>query len=112
MAQSAKASRGEEKRRHTRVELAGELHVRSASDATWSTVQARDLSASGFGFESPSSYERGETVYLWLPETGIGEVAATVRFCAGASGSYIVGVELDQELAYEIESALAVSKGR
>jgi hypothetical protein len=112
MSHPAHVRRGEEKRRHTRVELAGELHVRGASDATWFPVHARDLSASGFGFESAVAFERGEEVYLWLPESGVGVVPATVRHVAGQRGAYIIGVELDDHLPYEIEAALTVSRGR
>jgi hypothetical protein len=112
MSSRAPHRRAEEKRRHARFDLAGELHVRGAADATWFAVHARDLSASGFGFESPVAFERGESIYLWLPESGAGAVGATVRHVAGSRGAYVIGVELDDHLPYEIEAALTVSRGK
>lgn len=106
-----RALQPDERRRHQRVELEGELQVRSASDSTWFTVFARDLSTSGFGFDSPVSFERGDEVYLWLPDSGLGEILATVRHLAQRQGYWNVGVELDAPLAYEIENALAAMNG-
>jgi hypothetical protein len=106
-----RALRADERRRHQRAELEGELQVRSASDSTWTTVFARDISTSGIGFDSPVSFARGEEIYLWLPDSGLGEVQAIVRHVMQHEGYFNIGVELDAPLAYEIENALAAQSG-
>jgi PilZ domain len=106
-----RALKPDERRRHQRVGLDGELQVRGASDCTWTTVFARDISTSGIGFESPVSFARGEEIYLWLPDSGLGEIPAVVRFVMERNGLFNIGVELDAPLAYEIENALAAQSG-
>jgi hypothetical protein len=106
-----RALKPDERRRHERVELEGELQVRSASDFTWTTVFARDISTSGIGFDSPLSFERGEELYLWLPDSGLGEIPAVVRHIMQRNGFFNIGVELDAPLAWEIENALAAQSG-
>jgi len=106
-----RALKPDERRRHQRVELEGELQVRSASDSTWVTAYARDISTSGIGLDSPVSFQRGEEVYLWLPDSGLGEVQAVVRHVMERKGYWNIGVELDLPLAYEIENALAAQSG-
>jgi hypothetical protein len=101
----------DERRRHQRAELEGQLQVRCASDFTWITVYARDISTTGIGFDSPVSFSRGDEIVLWLPDSGLGEVAAVVRHVMQRQGFWNIGVELDAPLAYEIESALAAQSG-
>jgi hypothetical protein len=80
-------------RRHQRYALDGEVEVRAGEHANRLTVQARDLSESGFSFISEIPLLEGEHVWI-CPRYARGtRLLATVRHVECRAGLWVMGVE-------------------